>query len=178
MSRDLHRQNLKMTHHINMKFKAAMANFVKILSVRKYLTKQACKTLVLSLVLSHLDYSNSALVGIPDTLINKFQRIQNMCTKLVLNRSKHTSSTDALKQLHWLPIRLRIMFKIQCIVHKCLYGKASHYLKFLLTIKCNARLLRSSQDTTQLVKPWMKLKTFVDRSCKGTRILEHATSRY
>ena len=83
--------------HVNMKGKAAIVNFVQILSIRKYLTRQACETLVLSLVIPYLDYGNSALAGAPDVLINKYQRIQNMCAKLVLNRSKYDSLTDALK---------------------------------------------------------------------------------
>ena len=83
---------------------------------------------------------------------------------LVLNRSKYDSSTDALKTLHWLQIRLQIMHKIQCSVHKCLYGKAPLYLKTLLNLKKHSRSLRSSEETTVLTVPFTKLKTFASRS--------------
>ena len=158
-------KNLKFTQHVTAKCKVAMANFVRILNIRKYLSRQACETLIVSLVMSHLDYGNSILAGSPDVLIAKYQRIQNMCTKLILNRSKYDSSTEALKTLHWLPIRLRIMYKILCLTHKCLYGIAPVYLKSLLTIKKPIRTLRSTSDDQLLLEiPRTKRKTFAARS--------------
>ena len=56
--------------------------------IRRYLTKDVATTLVLGLVISHLDYCNSILYGLPDCDINKFQRIQNMSAKLVLQCKK------------------------------------------------------------------------------------------
>ena len=158
-------KNVKFTDHVNTKCKVALYNFHRINSIRKYLSREACETLVLSLVISHLDYSNSVLVGCPDVLINKFQRIQNMCAKLVLSRSRSSSATDALKTLHWLPIRLRIRFKIVCLVHKCIHGTAPRYLKNLLTFKTFTRTLRSTTDNDLLLEiPKTKLKTFASRS--------------
>ena len=46
--------------------------------------------------MSHLDYSNSVLIGCPDVVIKKYQHIQNMCAKLVLSRSKYSSSSQSL----------------------------------------------------------------------------------
>ena len=89
-----------------------MTNFVRMWSIRQYLNKDACETLVLGLCISHLDYSNTMLYGLPDITINRLQRIQNMCAKLVLNRKKYSSVTKALKQLHWLPVRHCITFKL------------------------------------------------------------------
>ena len=154
--------SLKMSDHIMLKCKSAMHNFHRIASIRRYLDQDSCETLVLTLVISHLDYSNAALSGLPDTLINKYQRIQNMSAKLVLRRSKFSSATDALKTLHWLPIRLRIKFKLLTIVHKCLYGIAPQYLKNLLKIKPNpTRVLRSNINSEMLLEePRLKCKTF------------------
>ena len=50
--------------------------------------------------------------------MTKYQRIQNMCTKLVLNKCKYDSPTECLKQLHWLPIEQWIQLKILVITHK------------------------------------------------------------
>ena len=99
-------------------------------------------------------------------LINKLQRVQNMCAKLVLSRSKYSSSTDALKTLHWLPIRQRIKFKLITIVHKCLYGVSPNYLKDLLSIKQpSVQTLRSSMNDKMLLSvPRLKRKTFAARS--------------
>ena len=157
---------LKMTEHVLLKCKSALYNFHRIASIRKFLDQDSCATLVLTLVISHLDYSNAALVRLPNTLINKYQRIQNMGAKLVLGRSRYTSSTEALKILHWLPIKFRTKFKLIVTVHKCLYGIAPQYLKDLLTIKPPpTRLLRSNTDCEMLlIVPKYKLKTFASRS--------------
>ena len=72
------------------------------------LTIQACITLVLGLVMSHLDYANSAFISLQASDINKMQRVQNAAAKFVLNLKRMDSSTEALKTLHWLPIKFRI----------------------------------------------------------------------
>ena len=91
--------------HVKQKSKAAMLNFTKIKAVRPSLIAAACHTLVLMLCITLLDYSNALLYGITKKLLQKYQRIQNMCTKLVLNKCKYDSATECLKQLHWLPIK-------------------------------------------------------------------------
>ena len=89
-----------------------MANFVMICNIHKFLTKDACTTLVLSLCTSHLDYAYTLFYGLPEKTISHLQRTQAMCAKLTLERSKFHSTTEALAHLHWLPIRQRINFKI------------------------------------------------------------------
>lgn len=46
-----------------------------------------------------------------------------MCAKLVLKLSKYDSSKQALLQLHWLPIKARIEFKILTVMFNCSKGK-------------------------------------------------------
>ena len=48
------------------------------------------------LCMSHPDYSNALLYVLPEKTIKRYQEIQNMCAKLVLGRSKYSSSTEAL----------------------------------------------------------------------------------
>ena len=49
-------ENLSLKKHIKTKCKTAMWNIQRIKSIRNMLTKDACETLILGLVLSHLDY--------------------------------------------------------------------------------------------------------------------------
>ena len=56
--------------------------------------------LVVSLCLSHLDYSNSILAGLPDITNKQVQRIHNYGTKLVLGKTRYDSSKQALAELH------------------------------------------------------------------------------
>ena len=57
-----------------------------------------------------------------------------MCAKLVHRWPKHTTSTDALKRLHWLPIQERIEYKILTITYKYIGVQAPQYLKDLIKI--------------------------------------------
>ena len=115
--------------------------------------------------MSHLDYCNAILYGVPEITLRKLQRVQNMSAKLVLRRFNLSSNTQNLMELHWLPIRERIEFKIVSIVHKCLYGVAPIYPKELLILnQPSERSMRSNNDTLLLQVPRTKLKTFKARS--------------
>lgn len=158
-------ESLSFKEHIKRKCRTAMFNYFKIKSIRQYLSSDATETLVLSLVISHLDYCNVILYGISQTELSKLQRIQNMCAKLVLNRSKFESSKQALFDLHWLPIRARINFKILVYMYNCSVGKAPTYLIDLLTPQTPKRELRSSKSSDGcFIVPFNKNKTFADRS--------------
>ena len=110
----------------------------------------------------HLDYVNSVFIGLPASDINKIQRVQNAAAKFVLNLKRIDSSTEALKILHWLPIKFRTQLKLLLLVYKCLNGLAPSYLSELLVLKSTmSRLgLRSTSDRTLLCVPFMKRKTF------------------
>ena len=88
----------------------------------------ACKQVVQSVVISHLDYCNSIFMGMPEKEINQMQKIQNSAAHLILNRSRWSSASSALKDLHWLPIRAGIEFMVLFQVFKCLKLQAPQYL--------------------------------------------------
>ena len=75
-----------------MKCKAAKINLLKIKVTRKFLTKEACAKLTISLIISHVDYANGPLVGLPQVILDQLQRVQNIVAKIVLNKSKCDSS--------------------------------------------------------------------------------------
>ena len=157
--------NLSFKHHVIKKARTAMSSIIRIRNIRNFLNKQACETLVTGMVLSHLDYANSVLVGLPDITLNYLQRVQNFAAKVVLNRDRYSSSTDALKELHWLPIRGRIIFKIVCLIHKCLFGNGPNNLKNLLVRRpTDRRTLRSNKESNILIVPFVKNKTFASRA--------------
>ncbi len=115
-----------------------------IRKIRNLLDVDATHVLVHAFVTSRLDYSNSLLCNIPKYLITRLQKVQNQAAKLVLNQNKYSSSTTALKDLHWLPIEKRIEFKIATITYKCLNELAPPYLSELLEQYVPSRNLRSS----------------------------------
>ena len=142
-----------------------MLNFKKMKTIRPSLTAAACHTLVLMLCTSHLDYSNALLYGITKKLLLNYERIQNMCAKLVLNKCKYDSATECVKQLHWLPIEQQIQHKILVITHKALNGHAPKYFQELLNDKeAPSRQLRSRSSGRLLNTPRIRKETFASRS--------------
>ena len=138
-----------------------MWNLQKLKVICDILTEETCKTLVLGLVISHLDYANAILVGLPESDIHKLQWVQNMVAKLILNKDKHDSVTDCFIKLHWLPMGTRIHFKILTLTYKCLNGQAPEYLCDLLTVnETNNRCLRSSSKYKRLIVHFVRLQTF------------------
>ena len=116
-------EKLSLKDHITAKCRTVSINFQCIKAIRQVLTEQVTETIVLGIVMSHLDYCNAILCGLPNIDISRFQVIQNMCAKLVKGTAKYTSNNEAFYQLHWLPVRQKIKFKILTLVHKCLNCK-------------------------------------------------------
>ena len=142
-----------------------MLNLQRIKLIRYSLSIDTCKQLVQCLVISHLDYANSILAGLPLCAINKLQRVQNMAAKLILKRNYQDSATDCLKSLHWLPIKARIDFKVLLLIFKCFNKTAPNYLSNLIDAKKQSRPgLRSNSNSKILNVPFTKQKTFADRS--------------
>ena len=125
-------EHLTLREHIKRKCRIAMVNLQHMHLIRQYLTQDTTQTLVLGIVMSHLDYPNAIFSGLPDKDMANLQRIQNACAKLVLQKDKLTSSTECLCALHWLPIRERIDYKILTLVFKSLNNQAPVYLQDLL----------------------------------------------
>ena len=132
--------------------------------LRKYLSRQCAETLVHAFVSARIDYCNSILYGIPD--YHKLQRIQKAAARLVGQQSRYCHITPLLFNLHWLPVKFRIVFKIHLITFKALKGLAPTYVASLISIKSPPRYnLRSSCDSLLLSCPKKLSKvTLGDRS--------------
>ena len=67
--------DLNLKTHVKRKCAMAMTNHQRIKNNRKYLTVESSAKLVVSLCLSHLDYSNSILAGLSEWTIMHMQRL-------------------------------------------------------------------------------------------------------
>ena len=154
-----------MEPHINNIIRIINYESRRISQMRPYLDTSSIKTLITTLILSRLDYCNSLLVGLPNVGIDKLQRVQNRAARLALNLTPadRTSSLLMLKDLHWLPVRARIDFKIALLCYKAQNSLAPPYIEELLTPYSPSRSLRST-NSQSLEIPKTKLKRFGDRS--------------
>ena len=147
--------------------KKAILNIKSIGRIRRYLSKEDLKRLVNALVISRLDYANSILYGLPKYELDKLQRVQNAAARLITGKKKSDHITPVLKDLHWLPIKYRINFKIMLLVYKSLHNLAPDYLQKIIEERCPTRTLRSSRRSL-LSTPKIYTTTY------GKRAFSHA----
>ena len=70
---------LSFNKDITMKIQKVMSNFIHIKAIWKYLTKQASMTLVLFLCITHLNYGNALLYGLPKIHKETTNGSEHMC---------------------------------------------------------------------------------------------------
>ena len=107
-----------------------------------------------ALVISRLDYANAVLIGLPENTLRKLQLVQNNAARMITKTRRRDHVTPILKQLHWLPVHLRIVHKVLCLVYKAMtLATAPIYVKDMLELYRPARDLRSSSKGLQLTVP-------------------------
>ena len=156
-------QTLSMKEHVSHLCRATYLEMRRISLMRPYLTQNATAQLVVSFILSRLDYCNSILAGLPSCLTDRLQKIQNNAARLVMQKSKKDHVTPLLRKLHWLPVIFRSKFKIAVLAYRFFHDSLPPYLSRLLTHYQPPRNLRSTSENFLKV-PRRKLKTFGERS--------------
>ena len=158
---------LSMTNHISAICRTAYMHLHNISRIRRYLTPEATTSLVHAFIMSRLDYGNALLAGLPLEHLKKLQQIQNIAARIITFTPRRDHITPILRQLHWLPIKRRIEFKILLHVFRCINGTAPPplYLVDMLKRQCSTGRTRSSQQHL-LEVPRTNLVSFGDRSFK------------
>ena len=132
---------LNMDVHVNLIVSHCYKMLSDISKIRHLLSYKHTQMLVHAVISSRLDYCNSLLYGANKTIINKLQKVQNAAARLVSMRRKHESVSDVIKELHWLRIEARIIFKMLVLVFKSYHDMAPDSIVNLIDVKCSARSL-------------------------------------
>jgi hypothetical protein len=135
--------HLMMDAHVNNICRAVSHALYKIGQIRQYLDQPTTERLVHAFVTCRLDNCNSLLYGLPESHISKLQRIQNSAARLVTLSKIRNHITPVLRDLHWLPVKSRIIYKILLLTFKCSLGLAPAYLQELIQQYKPTRNLRS-----------------------------------
>jgi len=114
-----------MKEHISRVVSSCCFQLRRLLQIRRCAGEEVIKRLVTgltALVLSRLDYCNAVLAGLPESTIRPLQRVQNAAACLITTDTKPISDhnhhiTPVLMHLHWLPIKLRILYKLCLLMH-------------------------------------------------------------
>ena len=107
-------------------------------------------------------------IGVSGELLRRLQSVQNAAARFITGTRKYDHITPVLRNLHWLPVRQRIIFKIATLMYRCLNGLAPSYLAadcIVVSAIPGRRQLRSA-TSGQLYIPRTRTVTFGPRSFK------------
>ena len=145
---------MSLSPHVNTIVKGAFYHIRNISKIRKYISKSSSK----------LDFCNSLLFGAQKRDIVKLQSVQNAAARIIAGLKKRDHITETLRDLHWLPVEERIVFKTNLITFKTLNGSGPRYLEDILKFYHQSRTLRSSRDHLRLKEPNFNMKTYGQRA--------------
>ena len=123
--------------------KACYFHICALRHIRAPLTVEASKTIAAAIVGSRLDFCNSLLAGTSVLNLTRLQRVQNTLAQVVTQKPWFCHITTFLSDLHWLPVRHRISFKIATVTFRVLQFQQPSYLAYLIPRYVPARALRS-----------------------------------
>ena len=144
-------RNLGVIFDSSMSFKPHISSIVRsssfhlrnISRLRNYLNYSATEQLLHAMVTSRLDNGNALLYGLPKKTLAPLQKIQNTAARILTFSRKSCHITPLLKDLHWLPVSHRIIFKLMLIVYKSLNNCSPTYISDLISKYSPSRNLRS-----------------------------------
>ena len=156
--------HMSMNIHIGKVCSKAFRGLYNIRQIRKYLSAESAKCLIHAFVTSHLDYCNALLYKFPQYQYDRLQKVLNAAARVTCLIPKFAHIAPVLRELHWLPVKFRVEFKIALLVFKTLNGLAPQYLSQLLVVKPRTGYSLRSDSETLLVIPKVTRKTFGDRA--------------
>lgn len=118
--------------------------------IRSYLPYASVLSLVNAFVFSRLDYCNSVLSFCNNRTVGRLQRVQNCLVRLIKFLPRRSPTSSAIRDIGWLRANDRILYKICCMTHKCIYGSLPFYVSNLISpsLSVTSISLRSDSSCT------------------------------
>ena len=136
-------RNLKMTIQTSHLMSSCVYQLKLVNSIRDSLDVQVAERVVNPIFTSRLEYCNSSLACLTVQDFTRLQILQNAAARCVLMRTRDFSATDMLCELHWLPVRKGVHYKLLLLTYKTLNGSAPEYLVNQLQDYSPTRALRT-----------------------------------
>ena len=108
-----------------------------------FIVGRRAKMFVQTFVSLRLDYCNYLLIETADDLMRRLQAVQNAAARLITGTRRRDHIAPILRQLHWLPVRQRVEFKLVRHLSKPTWFSSTVPVRLLSTRHC----LRSTSTT-------------------------------
>ena len=105
------------------------------------------KIVACAMVSSRLDYCNALLTRTSEFNLDKLQRVQNTIARVLTGLCGREHITLSHEEMHWLPIRARITFKVTTVVCRLCERRQPPCFADLISDYAPIRTLRSSTNT-------------------------------
>ena len=158
---------LSMKSHVQHVCRVAYYHLHSTGRIQNLLNRKTTEMMVHVYVIFRLDNGNGLLYRISYHLLTKLQRVQNAAAFFIIRTKRRNHITPVLIDLHWLPTKQHIEYKLLMLMFRSLHGLGASYLTNLLTRHHPTRTLRSA-DAHLLEVPRNKLCT------QGNRAFSHA----
>ena len=113
--------------------------------------------LVINQVISRLDYCNSLYTYLPKVQLRKLQLYLHKSARLIQGVGYGDRVTPILIDLHWLPIKARIIYKVCCLVKTALLTGNPVYSKTHLVHTTRHMQTSSSKSENVLWKTSLQI---------------------
>ena len=139
-------------------------------SIRRSVSQPVLLSLVMSLILTRLDFGSATLSGVPGYLLSRLQSVLNAAACLVTQVRKYHQVTHLLRDLHWLRIPERIHYRLAVLGCRCRHNMVPLYLACHLnwTDKAEALQCLRSGSRQRLIMPRTQLHMIGIRSFRVT----------
>ena len=124
---------LNMRTHISKIVSAWYYYLCRIRQLRHCLDKDDRQKLLSALVLLRINYCKVALVGLLATSLAPLQQVINAAACFVANFRPRDHVSLVLRDLHWLPIREQISYKVYLMMFNNINGTAPTYMTGMVT---------------------------------------------
>ena len=135
---------MTLVEHVTTICKTCFLQLRNIAKIRNGPPPKDTEILVHAFISSKLDSCNSLLYGLPQSLIDRLQAVQNCAARLVIRSRKHDHITPILKHLHWLPMYSCMKYKKPLLTFKALHGLVPSHKTEILQHYKPSRSSRSS----------------------------------
>ena len=134
--------------HIVKTVSSCMSSLAQINRVKHVLDKSLLTLIIRSIVFSKLYYCSSVWANITASNISKLQAVQNFAARIIMKSRKFDHITPLLNELHWIPVKLYLLYRDAVLTFKCLNGTTPESLsqQFVRRADISGRCTRNSNS--------------------------------